>query len=79
VERRCINTVEAAVLAGRVGETFPAVVVDADKDGDGGQVQLLDPLVLARCAGPLKAGRTVEVRLLAADVEAGTVSFTCVT
>jgi hypothetical protein len=43
-------------------------------------VQLLDPLVLARCAGPLKgkAGRTVDVRLLAADVGAGTVSFACV-
>jgi exoribonuclease R len=79
VERRCVNTVEAALLAGRVGETFQAVVLDADKDGDGGQVQLLEPLVLARCAGPLKAGRTVEVRLLAADVEAGTVSFACVT
>jgi exoribonuclease R len=79
VERRCINTVEAAVLAHRVGETFRAVVLDGDKDGDGGQVQLLDPLVLARCAGPLKglAGRTIDVRLLAADVGAGTVSFTC--
>jgi hypothetical protein len=63
-----------------VGETFAAVVLDGDKDGDGGQVQLLDPLVLARCAGPLKgkAGRTVDVRLLAADVDAGTVSFACV-
>jgi len=79
VERRCVNTVEAALLADRVGETFQAVVVDADRDGDGGQVQLLDPLVLARCAGPLQAGRTVEVRLLAADVAAGTVSFACVT
>jgi exoribonuclease R len=78
VERRCINTVEAAVLAGRVGETFAAVVLDADRDRDGGQVQLLDPMVLARCAGPLQAGRTVEVRLLAADVDAGTVSFACV-
>jgi exoribonuclease R len=75
VERRCVNTVEAAVLADRVGETFEAVVLDADKDGDGGQVQLLDPLVLARCAGPLRAGRTVSVKLLAADVPAGTVSF----
>jgi exoribonuclease R len=79
VERRCINTVEAAVLAGRVGQTFRAVVLDADRDGDGGQVQLLEPMVLARCAGPLKAGREVEVRLLAADVAAGTVTFACVT
>jgi exoribonuclease R len=79
VERRCVNTVEAAVLAGRVGETFRAVVLDADKDGEGGQVQLLDPMVLARCAGSMKAGRTVDVRLVAADVEAGTVSFACVT
>ena len=75
VERRCVDAVEVAVLVGRVGEEFDAVVVDADDDGDGGRVQLLDPPVLSRCSGRLSPGSAVRVRLDAMDPAAGTMKF----
>lgn len=76
VERRCIDTVEAALLAGRVGEEFAAVVVEADRDGDGGKVQLGEVSVLARCSGSLEPGTTIRARLTDADPDTGTVRFT---
>jgi exoribonuclease R len=77
LERRCVDVVEAAVLAGRVGEVFDAVAVDTGRDGaNGGKVQLLDPAVLVRSAGPLTVGHAVRVRVEVADVEAGTVRVT---
>ena len=50
-ESGIVSLVEAAVLAGSVGQVFEAVVVDADKDGEGGSVQLRKPAVTARCSG----------------------------
>ncbi|WP_433338519.1 RNB domain-containing ribonuclease [Spirillospora sp. CA-294931] len=67
VERACVDLVEALVLRDRVGETFEAMVVDVAGDGSGGRVQLKDPAVLARCAGPLPLGEPVTVRLEEAD------------
>jgi exoribonuclease R len=75
VERECVDAVEVAVLAGRAGQEFDAVVVDADRDGDGGHVQLLEPPVLSRCSGRLSPGETVRVRLDAVDEPAGTLRF----
>jgi exoribonuclease R len=75
VERRCVDAVEVAVLTGRTGEEFDAVVVDGDQDGDGGRVQLLDPPVLSRCSGRLVPGATVRVRLDSVDEATSTLKF----
>ena len=78
VERRCVDAVEVAVLAGRTGEEFDAVVVDADPDGEGGRVQLLEPPVLSRSSGRLTPGASVRVRLDAVDQDASTLTFSAV-
>jgi len=81
LDRGCRDAVEAAVLHGRVGEVFDAVVVDAHepRNGspapDGGKVQLREPAVVARCSGPVRPGTAVRVRLTEADVATGTVLF----
>jgi exoribonuclease R len=78
VERRCVDAVEIAVLAGRAGEEFDAVVVDADEDSDGGRVQLLEPPVLSRSSGRLSPGATVRVRLDLVDEATSTLKFSAV-
>ena len=73
-EAGIVSTVEAAVLAPRVGETFEAVVVEVDDDG--GTVQLAEPAVTARCeGGNLPLGERVDVRLELADVAKRQVRF----
>ena len=75
-ESGIVSLVEAAVLAGSVGQVFEAVVVDTDKDGDGGSVQLSEPAVTARCSGRnLPLGHRLDVRLVTADVEQRLVRF----
>jgi membrane protein implicated in regulation of membrane protease activity len=71
-----VSTLEAAVLQRRVGQTFEAVVVDVDRDGARGSVQLRDPAVTARCDGKLPLGERIEVRLELADVMRRQVRFT---
>lgn len=75
VERGCTDAVEVAVLRSRVGEVFDAVVVEVSEKGDGGEVQLLDPPVLAPARGQLRLGASVSVRLTAADVVSRTVEL----
>lgn len=75
LDRGAVDAAEAAVLADRVGELFEAVVVDTDGRGSRGQVQLLDPPVLARCDGDLALGEAVRVRLVEADVRHRRVRF----
>ncbi|HET8615467.1 MAG TPA: RNB domain-containing ribonuclease [Actinomycetales bacterium] len=75
VERQCTDAVEVAVLSSRVGEVFDAVVVEVPDQGDGGQVQLLDPPVLAPATGDLTLGASVRVRLTGADVVTRTVDL----
>jgi exoribonuclease R len=75
VERGCIDTVEAAVLQPHLGESFTATVVGVDDDGDGGEIVLPDLAVVARCAGRLPLGRTVDVVLEAAEIVTGRVRF----
>ncbi|TXS52709.1 RNB domain-containing ribonuclease, partial [Streptomyces sp. t39] len=79
VERACVDIVEAAVLKGRVGEEFDAVVVDVrEKEPDVGTVQLEDPAVVARIEGdgaPLPLGERLRVRLTRAEPAGATVVF----
>jgi exoribonuclease R len=71
-----VSAVEAAVLERSVGSVFPAVVVEIDRDGDGGVVQLTDPAVTARTTGErLPLGERIEVRLVEADVARRLVRF----
>lgn len=74
VERACLDAVEAAVLAPRVGETFEAVVVDTDERG-GGSLQLLDPAVIAPVDGAVELGDRITARLAEADVSRRAVRF----
>lgn len=73
VANRSLDTVEAAVLAHRVGETFRATVVA--QTAAGCTVQLTDPAVTAECAGHPATGSTVTVRLRKADVPTASVEF----
>lgn len=89
LDRLTLESVEAALLAPRIGEVFDAVVLSAGgmsgsagPDGqrrDGGTVQLLDPAVEGICDGHLAPGTDVRVRLVEADIDAGTVLFRTVT
>jgi exoribonuclease R len=70
VERGVVDLVEAAVLAGREGERFDAVVIDE------GLVQLREPAVRGRLAdGGPPPGTAVTVRLQTADMASRTVAF----
>ncbi|GAA1094399.1 RNB domain-containing ribonuclease [Tsukamurella spumae] len=69
VDRACIDLTEAVILAGRVGEDFPAITMRAD------QVLLDDPAVIAPCTGGPPEGARVTVRLETADVTTRKVSF----
>jgi exoribonuclease R len=75
LERECVALMEAAVLHGREGEEFDAVVVEVDRDGSSGTVQLADPAVRASCEGELPVGEAVRVRLVEAVVEKRSVRF----
>ncbi|MBM6399343.1 RNB domain-containing ribonuclease [Phycicoccus sonneratiae] len=73
-ERACADAAEAAVLHGREGEEFEAVVVDHLEKGM--EVQLVDLPVLAKVSGDRGAlGSTVTVRLDVADVAGSAVRF----
>ena len=75
-EAGIVSTLEAAVLEQRLGKTFEAVVVDVDREGDGGLVQLADPAVMGRCDGrDLPLGERIVVRLELADVMKRQVRF----
>jgi RNase II-type exonuclease len=64
------------VLEDRVGQTFPAIVVDlSSNSGRSAVVQLQDPAVLARADGEAELGNDVTVRLVEAQIASGTVRF----
>lgn len=72
--RAGVDLAEALVLAPRVGERFPAAVVE--RGAERGVVQLVDPPVRARCDGPdLPLGATLTVELVTADPASRTVLF----
>lgn len=69
VDRLAIDTLEAAELSSRVGETFDAVAVSKST------VQLAEPAVSARCEGDFEPGDRLRVRLDVADIATATVTF----
>lgn len=69
-----LDRIEAALLAGREGEVFAGTVLSLRKDG--ARIQLADPPVEAKAAGlDAPPGATVRLRLVAASVADGTVTF----
>lgn len=81
-ERACVDIVEAALLAPRVGRRFEGVVVDVDDEPDDagrmrGEVMLRDPAVRARVVGAeLPLGERTKVTLAEASVAERRVLFT---
>ncbi|MFN2560410.1 MAG: RNB domain-containing ribonuclease [Jatrophihabitans sp.] len=74
VDRAVVDATEAWLLRDRVGDVFPAVVIDADERA--GTVVLDSPAVRARCAGAdLPVGERIQVRLVTADVDQREVRF----
>jgi len=76
VDRQAIDTVEAALLSGRVGEIFDATVISARATS--ATVQLADPAVSASCDGELVAGSVIRARLDVAEISSATVRFSAV-
>ena len=72
LDRRTLDTVEAAVLSPHVGETFDAVAITDST------VQLTDPAVEAACTGEFRPGAEIRVRLAEADIPRGVVRFVAV-
>ena len=74
IDRAVIDLAEAAVLSGREGESFAAVVTDVDENGT--RIQLRDVPVVARVTARGAApGDKLTVRLEAADPILRQVSF----
>ncbi|MEV8337877.1 RNB domain-containing ribonuclease [Leucobacter sp. NPDC077196] len=75
---QALDRVEAALLRDRVGEVFPAIVVEVR--GERARVQLDDPAVTAQVAAAgYTAGTRVDVRVVAADVASGTIELAPIT
>lgn len=75
VERAVIDLAEAALLEGREGQNFAAVVTDIGESG--ARVQLCDfPVVARTVAHGVVPGAAVRVRLDAADTTRRAVAFT---
>ncbi|HCT79928.1 MAG TPA: ribonuclease II [Micromonosporaceae bacterium] len=77
-ERGAVDLVEATMLANRVGETFPAVVLESDQKRPLATIAVTDPVVRARCDGRLVAGSRITARLTVADVIKRQVRFEAV-
>ncbi len=74
LDRAVVDLMEVTALAGAVGKEYEAVVVETGKDG--GDVQLRDPAVRARCTGrDLPLGQVVRVRLAEVDPVRRRVTF----
>lgn len=73
-DREATDIVEAAFLAGRIGEEFEADVVD-HKGDDTLEVQFTQHAVVAQVPGRAELGSTVTVKATGADVAAGKVDF----
>ncbi len=67
IERAAVDLAEVALLQGREGETFPAIITDMDERG--ARIQLRDLPVVARIAAPdTMPGDALNVRLDEADI-----------
>ncbi len=77
-ENAVLNLLEALTLHDRVGETFPAVVLETEHDDERrGTVMLREPAVEAPVSStaPLPVGEAVQVRLAEADPATRKVRF----
>ncbi len=74
VERACVDAVEAAVLSAWIGRRVPGVVIDR-VDDTRVLVQLTRLGVEARATGRAPVGSPVEVEVVAASIDAGTVEL----
>lgn len=78
VERSVVDLVEALLLAGRVGERFPALVIDR-MGKNAVEIQLADPPVRAPCDEPAPPpGEEVTAQLVIADPQRRVVRFAAV-
>jgi exoribonuclease R len=91
MERMALDTVEAALLVNHIGQEFDAIVISGSKpqkdnsnggngngrNGNGGSgiIQVAEPAVTARCAGDLRSGTKVRVRLVSSDIATREVHF----
>ncbi|MGP0224814.1 RNB domain-containing ribonuclease [Paenarthrobacter sp. NCHU4564] len=86
LERLALDTVEAALVADRIGDEFDAVVISGSKPSNGngnngngngpfGTIQIAEPAVTAKCDGELESGTKVRVRLVKADIAAREIRF----
>lgn len=74
IDRAVIDLAEAAVLNGREGETFGAVVTDIGENG--ARIQLCEVPVVARVsAHGVLPGKAIKVRLDRADLQRRTLTF----
>ncbi|MFE5240016.1 MULTISPECIES: RNB domain-containing ribonuclease [unclassified Streptomyces] len=79
VERECVDLVEAALVADRVGEVFDGFVIDVkDNDPAVGTVHIEDPAIVARIESGtrLPLGERLRVRLARAAPGAQNLLFT---
>lgn len=75
-ERGIIDRVEAMLLAPRLGAVFSGDILEVDKEGRRGVMQLDEPAVEAPVTGDdLVLGTTVDATLVTADLMAGKVGF----
>jgi exoribonuclease R len=74
IQRAAIDLAESVILRGREGETFEAIVTDADQRG--ARIQLCDLPVVARVSDTdFDPGDTLDVTLVEADPDLRTVAF----
>lgn len=74
IERAVMDLAEAALLAGREGEVFHAIVTD--RDDRGARLQLRDVPVLARVdTQSVASGEDIQVRLTSVDTSNGGLRF----
>jgi exoribonuclease R len=74
IERAVIDLAEIALLSGREGQSFSAIVTDIGESG--ARIQLCDlPIVARTAAHDVMPGAAIKVRLLVADAEKRLLSF----
>ena len=78
-ERGIIDRVEALLLEPHLGDVFTGGVLEVDRDGRRGVMQLREPAVEAKVTGEdLVLGTVVDATLVTADLMEGKVGFTAV-
>ncbi|MGX1805117.1 RNB domain-containing ribonuclease [Nocardia sp. NPDC055321] len=76
LERACVDLTESTLLAPRLNTDFDAVVLRESTPTRPAEIFVATPPVLAKCLGSPPEGETVPVRLVEADPQTRTVTFT---